>query len=253
METGQKAARALALTLCVVAAGCAEHHGVHWGYEGQGKPSEWSALSPDFKACNIGTQQSPIDIRTDEAVSADIPPLTIDWTSFQPEVENNGHTIKVRTKGQGGYVSLGGKRYNLRHFHFHQLSEHTIDGEHSPMEMHFVHKSEDGDFLVIGAMLVPGAENETIAEVWSLMPETQGEQMGREPIDPKTLIPGRGEIFRYAGSLTTPPCSEIVTWYIYAEPLKVSQQQIEDFAKLYANNYRPVQATNRRVVLTAAQ
>lgn len=106
METGQKAARALALTLCVVAAGCAEHHGVHWGYEGQGKPSEWSALSPDFKACNIGTQQSPIDIRTDEAVSADIPPLTIDWTSFQPEVENNGHTIKVRTKGQGGTFLL---------------------------------------------------------------------------------------------------------------------------------------------------
>ena len=68
-------------------------------------------------------------------------------------------------------------------------------------------------------------------------------------IDLATLIPDDSAIFRYAGSLTTPPCSEIVSWVVFDRPVEVSPIQIEAFAELYPNNYRPTQSTNRRFVL----
>ena len=242
---------ALALAAGIAAPAVAETGKPHWGYEGTGDPSVWSELSPDYAACGAGTEQSPIDIHSDDAIAAEFTPAEISWTSFIPEVVNNGHTVQVNTNGQGGYAQLADTRYHLLQYHFHAASEHTVDGEHSALEVHFVHKSDAGDLLVVGALIEEGEENPALAALWPLMPGEEGTATGTDAVDPLTLVPDGGEAYRYAGSLTTPPCSEIVTWNVMVDPITASEAQIAAFVELYPNNNRPVQPTGRRFVLVS--
>ncbi len=243
----------LSLIIAAAAAGPAgaETGTPHWGYEGTGDPSVWSELSPDYAACGAGAEQSPIDIRSGAAIAAAFAPVEISWSAFTPEVVNNGHTIQVNTGGAGGFAEVDGVRYDLLQYHFHALSEHTIDGRHSALEVHFVHKSDAGDLLVVGALIEEGAENPALAKLWPLMPATEGDAAGTDDVDPLALVPASGDSYRYAGSLTTPPCSEIVTWNVMVDPITASEAQIATFTELYPNNFRPVQALGRRFVLTS--
>ena len=222
----------------------------HWSYTGKGDPSAWGGLSAEYKACGEGVQQSPIDIMKSNTLKAPAPKVLVNWQAFTPEVFNNGHTIQVNANGKGGYAELDGKRYQLLQYHFHHLSEHTVDGKHAKMEVHFVHVSEAGDLLVIGALIEEGDANPAIADVWSRIPEAGKKVTGDKALDPATMMPTKQGAFRYKGSLTTPPCSEVVTWHVMAEPITASSDQIAAFAKLYPNNFRPIQATNRRYVLS---
>ena len=221
----------------------------HWGYEGEADPSHWGDISEEFAECALGDEQSPIDIEPTQAIKAEFSRAELHWMPFVPTIVDNGHTVQVNTNGQGGYVEMNGTRYDLVQFHFHHESEHTVDGEHRPLEVHFVNKSEKGDLLVLGALLVPGAQNDLLATVEAVWPEVGAETVGDAPIDPAGLLPADHASFRYEGSLTTPPCSQIVTWNVYAEPVEVSQEQIDLFASHYADNARPVQPLNRRFVL----
>lgn len=210
----------------------------------------WAELSEDNKACGIGHEQSPIDIKLADVIPADFADVEIHWKPFEPVVTDNGHTIQINTDGMGGYALLGGVPYDLLQFHFHHLSEHTLDGEHTPMEVHFVHKSKAGDLLVLGVLLRQGdAEEPTIATVWPLVPGPHEISLGSEPIDATTMLPAEFGSFRYAGSLTTPPCSEVVTWNVFADPVYLSESQIQTYRDHYENNYRPVQSLYRRLVL----
>jgi len=222
----------------------AEPH--HWDYE---NPAGWGELSDEFKECSVGEEQSPVDIVSASAVPAEFKPAEVHWQAFAPTVVNNGHTIQVNTGGKGGYVELNGVRYDLVQFHFHHESEHTVDGKHAPMEVHFVNKSAAGDLLVLGVMVEPGAANPTIDTVWANLPEAGKETPVATTIDPSTILPADHGSFRYAGSLTTPPCSQIVTWNVYTHPTELSAGQIDAFAALYPNDARPVQPLNRRFVL----
>ncbi|MFY8030705.1 MAG: carbonic anhydrase [Devosia sp.] len=226
--------------------------GHRWGYEGEGGPNHWGEISEEFAACATGASQSPIDIVPTNAVAAAVSPVETNWQAFIPTVVNNGHTIQANTNGQGGYAMLDGKRYDLLQFHFHHQSEHTINGQHAPMEVHFVHKSEAGDLLVLGVMLQAGTANPAIGSVWSTAPAAGNETVASGTIDISGLLPATSTSFRYQGSLTTPPCSEIVTWNVYAEPAQLSQEQIDTFGTLYPNDARPVQPLNRRFILSDA-
>ena len=241
----------LSLIVGLSTAARADSTRVHWGYGGEADPSVWSELSPEFAACGVGREQSPIDIDTDSVVHAALEPVQLDWQPFTPEVVNNGHTIQVNANGAGGYAELGGRRYELLQYHFHHLSEHTIDGKHGQMEVHFVHKSDRGDLLVVGALIEPGTENQALAELWPLIPAEEGSMSSPLAVDPRNLIPAGLDTYRYAGSLTTPPCSEIVTWQVMVEPITASDEQIAMFAELYPNNHRPVQPLGRRYILTS--
>ena len=242
---------ALSLAAGIAVPAAAEEGKAHWGYEGAGDPSVWSELSPDFAACGAGTEQSPIDIHSDDAIAAEFAPVEINWTGFTPEVVNNGHTIQVNTNGQGGFASVDGVRYDLLQYHFHAASEHTVDGEHGALEVHFVHKSDAGDLLVVGALIEEGDENAALAEIWPLMPAEEGSAAGTRAVDPLALVPDNGDAYRYAGSLTTPPCTEIVTWNVMVDSITASEAQIAAFTELYPHNNRPVQPLGRRFVLTS--
>ncbi|MEO1199865.1 MAG: carbonic anhydrase family protein [Pseudomonadota bacterium] len=237
-----------------------------WGYEGETGPDRWAALTDAYSACS-GRQQSPIDLDPNRTVEAFSPDVDLHWAAFTPEVVDTGHTIQVNTGGAGGYSMLDGKRYDLAQFHFHHQSEHTVLGVYMPMEVHFVHVAEDGALLVIGNFIVAGAASNVLGAVWEQIAaddqhaqeQAQGneESQAAEPsetestseIDPTTLVSDDDDSFRYRGSLTTPPCTEIVTWIVKEEAVTASQDQIDAFAALYPNNSRPAQPLNRRFVL----
>jgi carbonic anhydrase len=243
----------VASLLAVVAAtlpAAAQDH--HWGYEGEADPSHWGDIAEEFKECAVGQEQSPIDLTPTKAIHAEFSPAEIHWTAFAPTVVDNGHTVQVNTNGKGGYVELNGVRYDLVQFHFHHESEHTVDGAHSPLEVHFVNKSEAGDLLVLGVLLNPGEANAALGAVEAEWPAVGAETTSAETIDPSVLLPANHASFRYEGSLTTPPCSQIVTWNVFVDPVEVSAEQIDLFASHYANNARPIQALNRRFLLTDA-
>lgn len=67
-------------------------------------------------------------------------------------------------------------------------------------------------------------------------------------INPARLLPESAQYYTFMGSLTTPPCTEGVTWIVMKQPVQVSDEQIRIFSRLYRNNARPVQAANERLI-----
>jgi len=244
-----------ALCLCGLctttkAIGAEEHAGghgqLHWSYEGEGAPSHWSELSPEYGACGLGKEQSPIDLRG--AIPSALPDPATAWKPIPLKVLNNGHTIQVDGTG-GGSLVLDGQAYDLLQFHFHHPSEHVIEGRPAALEIHFVHKSEAG-LAVLGVMVVEGPANPVLEAIWDMIPAKGGETIeGPGMLDFKSLLPLDPSTYRYAGSLTTPPCSEIVQWVVYRKPVTASDAQIKRFAALFPNNARPIQPLGRRKLL----
>jgi len=220
--------------------------GVHWSYEGKHGPEHWGAIDAASKTCSVGTQQSPIDIA--DSVVAQLPALNIDWNATPTTLVNNGHTIQLNF-GDGSTLTLGKEKYSLLQLHFHRPSEHLIDGKNFPMEAHFVHRNARGGLAVLGVLMNPGEANPAFAKIVQTMPKKKGEVAADKSIDVRTLLPQRLSYYRYSGSLTTPPCSEIVDWHLLATPIAVSDADIAAFAKLYAMNARPALKMNRRFVL----
>ena len=142
---------AVALTSVLVCS-CSEEavHGAHWSYEGATGPEHWGDLSEDYILANTGKKQSPINLTG--AAAADVPDLAFNYQSTPLRIANNGHTIQVNYE-TGSFITIGGERFDLLQFHFHSPSEHTVDGRHLPMEMHFVHQADDGALAVVGVLI----------------------------------------------------------------------------------------------------
>ncbi len=236
-------------------------HGPHWSYEGAEDPSHWARLSPEFASCGVGHQQSPIDIVTAAATplpagTAGFDPVLFGPTTRQAvpvDIVNNGHTVQVDTVGSGALM-IGDARYVLQQFHFHSPSEHTVDGRSYPLEVHFVHKATDGKLAVIGVLFEEGAENPALAPFWKSLPRSAGApvDLGAGGVSIDTLLPARRDAYRYAGSLTTPPCSEAVKWVVMADHVSASAAQIATFRAIIQGNNRPVQPLRGRAVYTDA-
>ena len=219
---------------------------VHWTYDGETGAGHWGELDPAFAVCAEGTQQSPVDLAG--AIPADPGTLNIEWEPAEAYVADNGHTIQVDVS-EGSAITLEGRRFSLLQFHFHVPSEHTVDGSAFPMEVHFVHQAEEGDLAVVGVFMDIGDGHPAIERIGAAIPGS-GEPSATLPeLDPRTLLPDQSGYFRYAGSLTTPPCSEVVSWVVMTEPVSVSPAQADAFAARHPMNARPVQALNRRFIL----
>lgn len=196
--------------------------------------------------CAIGLRQSPIDLP--ESAEGDLPHLVFGYHPIDLEVENTGSTIEVPVEN-GSFLRIGQDRYELKQFHFHTPSEHTLHGEEFPMELHFVHKNALGELAVVGVFLREGAANAVIQQIWDHIPGEHEPTDHHLEIDPEDLLPANRSYYRYAGALTTPPCSEGVRWHVLEESIEVSAEQIEEFRAIYPNNARPLQPLNERPVL----
>ena len=224
--------------------------GAHWSYEGDGGPAKWGDLDAANKACSIGSQQSPIDIHG--TVKSQLPALKLAWAKNADTIVNNGHTIQLNF-AEGSSLTFGDTTYKLLQVHFHRPSEHQIGGKNFPMEAHFVHRAESGALAVVGVLLSTGEPNPAFGKIVATMPAKEGPAVKADPgIDPNALLPANLGYYRYPGSLTTPPCAEIVEWLVLTDPVQVAETDVAAFAKLYPMNARPVQKDNRRYVLQSS-
>ncbi len=239
-----------AIAVCSLLAGSVAmaQEGVHWGYEGKASPEHWGELAPEFALCGSGKSQSPIDISG--GFQAELPALPFAYKAGGNEILNNGHTVQVNYAA-GSQIQVDGQPFQLKQFHFHAPSENLIDGKSFPLEMHLVHADAQGNLSVIGLMFEEGAANPLLASLWQAMPEQAGEhQVLSTPVDVSALLPTDQRYYRFAGSLTTPPCSEGVRWLVLKQPMTASKEQIARFEAVMKHpNNRPVQARNARVLV----
>jgi carbonic anhydrase len=164
-------------------------------------------------------------------------------------MENNGHTIELIPVEANNTITLDGADYVVRQFHFHSPSEHTLDGKHFPLELHIVHKDRQGNLAVVGLLFDLGEENTALQEMFANIPDdAHGGIELESPIDLSVFFSGNETIYRYDGSLTTPPCSEGVKWNVSAQIMGVSKTQLDAFEAVYSGNNRPVQDLNGRKV-----
>ncbi len=222
----------------------------HWGYAGEAGPQHWGTLSPDYAACADGTKQSPIDIAGPS--EGEVPTLATEYTPSKVTILNNGHSIQVNYDA-GSALVVDGERYDLLQFHFHSPSEHTVDGNSYAMEMHLVHRNAaKGELAVLGVLIERGEENKALASVWANLPLTKAAPKTIEGATVNILdaLPADRSIYTYAGSLTTPPCTEGVHWFLLTTPITMSGEQIAAFQKAFRGNARPVQPLHGRVVTT---
>jgi carbonic anhydrase len=218
-----------------------------WSYKGANGPAHWGELSPEYSAWNAGKEQSPIDIRQAEA--GPLPPLRFDYKPAPLKLINNGHTVQVNFPA-GSWLTVDDARYELKQLYFHRPSEERIDGRGSEMVVHLVHANDKGETAVIAILLQRGILNATIQRIWDAIPNSLGQEreIAGAPIDPSDLLPPIRAYYTYRGSLTTPPCTEGVTWFVLEAQGTVSVEQSTAFGRIFPANARPVRALDGRVV-----
>lgn len=228
-------------------AGPAGGHAAHWSYDGATGPEHWGELSPEFKVCQLGLEQTPIDLTS--SLKGEAGAIGFDYRILPVRIVNNGHTIQVNAE-PGSSCTIGTTRFDLLQFHFHHPSEHLLDGRAFDMEVHFVHKSTEGALAVAGVFIREGLHNPVLEPIFAQMPTSEGAEVSAPgQVDPAAFFPASRSYFRYAGSLTTPPCSEGLTWTVFRDPIEASADQIQRFARLFPNNARPVQRKNHRYLI----
>ena len=219
---------------------------VHWGYEGEGAPANWSKLRKEYAACASGKRQSPIDIR--DGIRVDLEPIKFNYKTTLFRIINNGHTIQVNVGG-GSTIALMGRKFELVQLHFHRPSEERVNGMAFDMVVHLVHKDLDNQLAVIAILLEQGSEQPLIQSIWNNLPlEVNQEITPTVAIDLNRLLPENRTYWTYMGSLTTPPCTEDVMWIVFKQPVPVSEEQVAIFSRLYRNNTRPIQPVNNRLI-----
>ena len=230
----------LAVTTCLFAAD--EAH--HWTYGGQTGPSHWGDLDKENAPCKLGKEQSPIDIKG--AQKADLEPIVFAYAPSPAEIVNNGHTVQVNV-ANGGAIRVGAAEYKLVQFHFHAPSEELVNGKAHAMVAHLVHKNADGKLAVVAVEISSGKESAALKPILDAMPAKVGATKAiSEGFNVASILPtGRG-YYTFTGSLTTPPCSEGVRWYVLKDAVEISAAQLAAFKKLYPMNARPVQPLNGR-------
>lgn len=223
-----------------------------WSYTGETGSNFWGEINPEFITCKIGEAQSPVDLES--ATNSGISNLTLDYQDTPLRIVNNGQTIRVDYQ-PGSSLTLDNQVYELLQFHFHQPSEHLISGQAFDMEAHFVHQNRaNGELVVLAVMMSQGDINQPLDSIWQKISfnSDQESKISDLVFNALQLLPeNKSQYYRYQGSLTTPPCSEIVTWLILKQPIKVSKLQIARFISVIGNNARPVQALNKRSIFTS--
>lgn len=224
------------------------HVDKHWSYAGETGPEHWEEIEVNSD-CG-GKYQSPINI-VNYSVDSTLEPINITYSDSTHihDIVNNGHSIQYNFD-TGDFITLNNKKYELKQFHFHEPAEHLIDGIRYPMVLHLVHVSDAGEYAVLVVMAKEGESSEPFNFLESFLPVNIGETATVDKaFDMNLNLPENKTYFNYTGSLTTPPCTESVEWFIFKEPITVSLQQVEELRKLMPlNNYRNEQPHNGRLI-----
>jgi carbonic anhydrase len=215
-----------------------------WQYKGPKGPSFWAKLSPKYKLCQRGKEQSPINIPQNWELQNHLQPF---YQASRFSIIDNGWAVQVEVE-KGQEVYLNGKPFQLKKVEFHSPSEHFLNGRGFPMEIQMIHQNRSGDLAIVGVFVEEGRPNQTVETLWRYLPKSVGNAVSPKStlFNPRQLMPQKLEVYHYYGSLTRPPCHENIYWNILREPLELSHKQIERFREKYRFNSRPVQALNAR-------
>lgn len=239
----------LAVLLFGVAAVAAAQSTASWEYQGKDGPLNWGKLDPAYKACSKGHEQSPIDIRGAHLNNA-LKPIEFHYVAGPVRVDNDSRTIVVHVN-PGSYIVADGVRYELQHFEFNLPSETAVKGKLTDMGVHLTHKGADGKMAVVEVRLSEdrGDPNAILATLWQHLPSTAGStEKVTDMVNPGGLLPADPGYWTYMGSLSTPPCTEGVRWFVFEEPVSISREQLRTFNALFRMASRPLQdAHGRRI------
>jgi len=222
----------------------------HWSYGGETGPEHWTELEKGSD-CD-GNRQSPVNIIHLNVIDdTSLAPIDVHYSANVKihEVTNNGHSIQYNFE-KGDFITLNDDQYDLSQIHFHEPSEHTINGIRYPLEMHLVHISKDNKIAVLAILAEEGENSKPFTFLENYLPVNVGET---KPVDAyfdlNENLPGQKDYYTYGGSLTTPPCTQNVTWVVYKKPITISLDQVKQLQKLMPlNNYRDEQPINGRIV-----
>ena len=222
----------------------------HWTYEGETSPEHWAEIEKNSD-CD-GKNQSPINIIVDHTITVDrINDLKVFYSpeTIISKVENNGHSIQFDFE-PGDSIRYKKEIYHLKQIHFHEPAEHIINGVRYPIEIHFVHKSEQNNLTVLSIFGEEGEVSGLFDFLETFLPIKNGEsKVIDQKVDLQSLYPKSNEFYSYSGSLTTPPCTEGVNWVIFKDPIVLSYAQVLKLKdNMPLNNYRNEQPLNDRNV-----
>ncbi|HHC7130272.1 TPA: carbonic anhydrase [Vibrio parahaemolyticus] len=216
-----------------------------WGYDdAQLGPAHWGSIAQD---CAMTKNQSPINIEQSTVASLDN--LSVSYLGRVIGFTNNGHTLQAQVDGQNT-LTIDGKTFELQQFHFHTPSENLIKSRQYPLEAHFVHANDEGELAVISVMFDEGNSNRALSQLISHIPAKDNTDFFSDGFSINELLPDSTHYYRFNGSLTTPPCSEGVRWFVLKDSLPLSKEQASKFMDSMGRNNRPLQPLNARVVLS---
>ncbi len=221
----------------------------NWNYFGKTGPLGWGKLDPSYKACSNGHEQSPLDIRGVH-LNKSLQPIEFHYLAGTETVENNGRTIVVHVN-PGSYMVAGGTRYNLVQYEFRTPSEEAVKGKLTDMSVQFLHKSADGQMAILSVRLAENqdAPNAVLATLFSQLPRKSGDTVKiADLINPGGFLPADRAYWTYMGSLTTPPCTEGVRWFVFQQPVTLSRTQLRTYGALFRMNTRPLQDAHGREI-----
>ncbi len=226
--------------------------GEDWSYTGTYGPERWGEL-PGYGLCATGQRQTPIPLWSLTNLPLDLSAPSFNYGFTPVNMVNNGHTVQFNYEPGSTLRSLG-TNYQLAQFHFHTPSEHTLDAVSYPLELHLVHVDASGaPAVVVGIFIKRGAENQALATAFRNLPRNEGDvsQPLGAVINAESLLPRNRTHFLYSGSLTTPPCTEGIRWYVMRTPIEMSDAQIAAYQSLTGLNpsARPLQPVNGRTIL----
>lgn len=221
-----------------------EHEQKHFSHHGQTGPANWGDFS---EICAKGKAQSPINIVTSSVIRSRLAPIEFHYNHTHAKEIDTGHSIRINIP-KGSYVIVDGERFDLLQFHFHTPSETQINGKNLDMVAHFVHKSASGSLAVIAVLFKEGENNIALKDIWRNMPMREGEEKLLNHLEIRDIFPENKSYYYFMGSLTTPPCTENVRWYVMQSPLTVGDQQLKKINRIHMLNNRPIQSLNGRVV-----
>jgi len=227
------------------------HHAAHFTYAGANGPEHWAQLDSAWAACATGRQQSPVDLA--DATRRHDAPIEFHYRPSALRLVNNGHTVQD-DYDPGSYILVGGARFDVVQFHFHAPGEHHVTGQAFPAELHVVHRSAAGGLAVIGVLLEAGAANRAYQVILDSLPGEEGpERTMGAMLNVADLLPVTHGTYRYAGSLTTPPCSEGVQWLVMDTPVTLSAAQLASLTRVIHDNNRPIQPLNGRPLVEVSE